>query len=246
LAVLILIHGAGDSAAVWEKQVEHFSKSNRVLAIDLPGHGTRIAEPGLDSHGANVAEVCRIMDQQGLRKAVVAGHSMGGAVALLMVLDHPERVAGLVLVATGARLRMRSDFIEQARKTAETYGSEVPSATHIIPVEQMVHPAIPADVVAWLQEKTGKASAQATYADFQANNDFDVMARLGEIRTPTLVIGGSEDRMAPRKFAEFLANAIPGAGLEILDPSAHYPMVEQEQKFNESLDAFLETVGSAQ
>ena len=240
---LVFIHGAGDSAAVWERQTAYFSRNHRVLArvlaIDLPGHGARTAEPGWDNHESNAAEVCRIMDREGLSKAVVAGHSMGGAVALLMALEHPDRVAGLVLVATGARLKMRPDFIEQARQAAEAFGSDVPSSTHIIPVEQMVHPAVPADVVAWLKRRIGKASAQATYADFQANNNFDVMNRLGEIRTPTLIISGSEDRMAPRKFAEFLAGAIPGARLEVLDPSGHYPQVEQEEEFNRAVASFL-------
>ena len=239
MAALVLIHGAGDSAAVWEKQAAYFAKNHRVLAVDLPGHGARVREPGMDHHQKNAEEVCRMMDQQGVSKAVVAGHSMGGAVALMMALDHPQRVQGLVLVATGARMKMRPDFLEQARQTAEIHGAEVPSATHIIPVEQMVHPAIPAEVVLWLRERIGGASAQATYADFQANNSFDVMSRLGEIRTPTLVIGGSDDRMAPRKFAEFLANSIAGARLEILEPSGHYPQAEQEESFNRVLESFL-------
>jgi pimeloyl-ACP methyl ester carboxylesterase len=239
MAALVLIHGAGDSAAVWERQAAYFSKNRRVLAVDLPGHGARVGEPGLDRHEKNAQEVCRMMDQQGISKAVVAGHSMGGAVALMMALEHPDRLQGLVLVATGARMKMRPDFLEEARKTAEAYGAEVPSVTHIIPVEQMVHPAIPAEVVQWLKDRIGKASAQATYADFQANNNFDVMNRLGEIRVPTLVIGGSEDRMAPRKFTEFLAKGIPGARLEILDPCCHYPQVEQEDAFNRALDSFL-------
>jgi pimeloyl-ACP methyl ester carboxylesterase len=239
MASLVLIHGAGDSSAVWEKQTAYFSTSHQVLAVDLPGHGARVPKPGMDRHEKNAQEVCWIMDQQGISKAVIAGHSMGGAVALTMALEHPERLQGLVLVATGARMKMRPDFLEEARKSAETYGSAVPAATHIIPVEQMVHPAIPADAVEWLKDRIGKASAQATYADFQANNNFDVMNRLGEVRVPTLVIGGSEDRMAPRKFAEFLANAIPGARLEILDPCGHYPQVEQEQAFNRAVESFL-------
>ena len=242
LAALVLIHGAGDSSAVWEKQTVYFSKGRQVLAVDLPGHGARVREPGLDRHENNAAEACRIMDQQGVSKAVVAGHSMGGAVALTMALDHPDRLQGLILVATGARMKMRPDFLEEARKAAETYGSAVPSAAHIIPVEQMVHPAIPADVVEWLKDRIGKASAQATYADFQANNNFDVMNRLAEIRVPTLVIGGSEDRMAPRKFAEFLANGIPGARLEVLDPCGHYPQAEREEAFNQTVESFLTSI----
>ena len=239
MAAIILIHGAGDSSRVWEKQAAYFSKNHQVLAVDLPGHGARVREPGMDRHEKYAEEVCRIMDREGIAKAVVAGHSMGGAVALTMALGHPERLQGLVLVATGARMKMRPDFLEQARKTAEIYGSEVPSSTHIIPLEQMVHPAIPGDTVLWLKDRTGGASAQATYADFQANNNFDVMNRLGEIRVPTLVIGGGDDRMAPRKFVEFLAGSIAGARLEVLDPCGHYPMVEQEERFNQVLESFL-------
>ncbi|MBI2816790.1 MAG: alpha/beta hydrolase [Acidobacteria bacterium] len=239
MAAIVFIHGAGDSSAVWERQTAAFSKQHQVLAIDLPGHGARLAEIGFDSHQQNAAEVCRLMDQHGMKKAVVAGHSMGGAVALTLALNHPDRVQGLVLVATGARMKMRPEFLEQARESAAKYGNTKPGATHVIPVEQMVHPSMPPAIVHWLEEKTGNASAQATYGDFQANNNFDVMSRLAEIKVPTLVVGGSDDRMAPQKFAEFLANAIQGARLEVLTPSGHYPQVEQEEAFNRCFEAFL-------
>lgn len=242
MAALVLIHGAGDSLAVWGRQVDYFSKRHRVLAVDLPGHGARLSEPGLDRHEKNAQEVCRIMDQQDLTRAVVAGHSMGGAVALTMALEHPHRLQGLVLVATGARMKMRPDFLEHARQAAEAFGHQVPSSTHSIPLEQMVRPDTPASVVEWLQQRIGKASAQATYADFQANNNFDVMARLSEIQVPTLVVSGSDDRMAPSKFAEFLASNIPGARLEVLTPSGHYPMVEQAERFHQVLEEFLATL----
>ena len=239
MSAIVLIHGAGDSAAVWERQTEHFSKKHQVLAVDLPGHGERLSETAFDHHEKNAAEVCRLMDQHGIGTAVVAGHSMGGAVALTLALGYAKRVAALVLVATGARMKMRPDFLEHAREAAEKYGNTNPGSTHVIPVEQMIHPSISATVVEWAKARIGRASAQATYADFQANNSFDVMARLPEIKVPTLVVGGSDDRMAPVKFAEFLANSIPGAQLEILTPSGHYPMVEQEQAFNSRLETFL-------
>src|SRR3972149_11938531 len=105
MTALVLIHGAGDSAAVWERQVDHFSKHRQVLAIDLPGHGARLSEAGMDRHEKYAQEVCRMMDQHGIAKAVVVGHSMGGAVAMMMALEHPQRVQGLVLVATGARMK---------------------------------------------------------------------------------------------------------------------------------------------
>src|SRR4051812_16692863 len=102
MAAIVFIHGAGDSSAVWERQTRAFSNGNRVLAVDLPGHGARLSENGFNTHEQNAAEVIRMMDSQGIGKAVVAGHSMGGAVALTVALQHPERVQVLVLVATGA------------------------------------------------------------------------------------------------------------------------------------------------
>ncbi len=68
------------------------------------------------------------------------------------------------------------------------------------------------------------------------------MTRLGEITAPTLVIGGSDDRMAPTKFSQFLAEKIPHAQLEILPNSGHYPMVEQAEAFNTRLDSFVNTI----
>ena len=242
MTALVLIHGAGDSAAVWGRQVDHFSKHRKVLAIDLPGHGARLSESGMDRHEKYAQEVCRMMDQHGIAKAVVVGHSMGGAVAMMMALEHPQRLQGLVLVATGARMKMRPEFLEHARQAAATYGNQIPASSHLIPTEQMIHPDIPAPVVEWIKQRIGKASGQATYADFQANNNFDVMSRLSEVKIPTLVVGGSDDRMAPQKFSDFLASSIAGARLVMLTPSGHYPNVEQEERFNQVIEEFLDTL----
>ena len=242
---LIFIHGAGDSAAVWGLQVKHFSSSprHRLYAADLPGHGERSAEPGFDRHEQNAEEVCRGMETRGMRAGVIVGASMGGAVALTLALQNPEHVTALVLVATGAKMRMHPTFLEEAKKRADAFGNQTPEATHIVPAEQMISAATPPPVVTWLKEHIGHASAQATYADFLANDRFDVMTRLGEITAPTLVIGGSDDRMTPAKFSQFLAEKIPHAQLEILPHSGHYPMVEQADAFNARLEGFLTTVG---
>jgi len=242
MADIVFVHGAGDSSAVWARQIDHCGKAHRVLALDLPGHGARLSENGNDNHAPNADEVARQMDRVGFAAAVVVGHSMGGGVALTLALNHPERVRALVLVATGARLRMRPDFIESAAKTAAEFGNRKPAHTHIIPAAQMVHPDIPASVVHSLEGLIGDASAQATYGDFQANNSFDVISRLPELKVPTLVVGGDADKMAPEKFCRFLADNISGAKLEMLSPCGHYPQVEQEQMFNRTFDAFLSSL----
>src|SRR5687768_6784879 len=97
---LVFIHGAGDSAAVWERQVRHFGSHHRVLAIDLPGHGRRLSEEALKSHDRNAEEAGRQIRVGGFSNPVLVGHSMGGAVALSLALSQPSLPRALVLVAS--------------------------------------------------------------------------------------------------------------------------------------------------
>jgi pimeloyl-ACP methyl ester carboxylesterase len=224
---------------VWDRQVGAFSSRHRVLAVDLPGRGVRSADPPLTSHEENAKDVLRQMDAVGMPEAVLIGHSMGGAVALTAALNHPNRVTGLVLVVTGARLKMNPEFLERARCRAEdpTAPKEPP-----VPLERTVAASVSRETLEWLRERAMTAPPHTIYADFQANNGFDVMERLGAISLPTLVVGADEDRMAPPKFSEFMAERIPGARLVMLSPSGHYPQVEQEAPFNQALADFLGTL----
>jgi pimeloyl-ACP methyl ester carboxylesterase len=236
VADLVFIHGAGEDGRIWDRQVAALGASHRVLAVDLPGRGPRRAEPALDTHAANARDVVARMDRAGIARAVVVGHSMGGGVALTLALEHPGRLAGLVLVVSGARLKMHPDFLDKARRRAEDPAAP---AEPPVPLERTVAPGTPPAVLDWLAERAMTAPPATVYADFRANNAFDVMDRLPAITIPTLVLGATEDRMAPPKFSEFMAERIPGAELVILPSAGHYPQVEQEALFNQALQAFL-------
>ncbi|MBI3076969.1 MAG: alpha/beta hydrolase [Deltaproteobacteria bacterium] len=236
MADLVFIHGAGESGEVWQKQLAYFSPAHRVQAVDLPGHGARRDELALDNHERNADDVLHTIDKLGWEKPVLVGYSMGGAIALLIALQHPARISGLVLVATGARLRMHPDFLERARKQAE---DPQPPAAPPVSVEEMVAPSTSPTIRDWLRPRAMNAPPQAIYADFLANNSFDAMGQLGGIAVPTLVIGGSDDRMAPPKFSQYLAEHIAGAQLVIFPNCGHYPQAEQEELFNKAVDEFL-------
>src|SRR5215212_8694137 len=102
---LVCIHGAGGTHAHWGYQLRDLSAVAQVYAIDLPGHG-RSAPPGRGSIAGYAAALYDWMDTLGLDRAALIGHSMGGAVALWMALEAPERVAGLGLVGAGGRMRV--------------------------------------------------------------------------------------------------------------------------------------------
>src|SRR5437867_3416559 len=122
---LLFIHGAADSAAVWERQVQQFGRDNRVLAVDLPGHGSRLSERAYDSCDRSAEDVLEQLRGHRLQAPVLVGHSMGGAIALTIALAHPELISALMLAGSGARLRIRPDVIGAARERAELAAPDV-------------------------------------------------------------------------------------------------------------------------
>jgi pimeloyl-ACP methyl ester carboxylesterase len=247
MADILFIHGAGDSAAVWEGVLARLGGGHRGVALDLPGHGARLGELAHADHATNATEVAHALETASMQHPVLVGHSMGGAVALSYLLGSetagagsiPQSgVRGLMLVGSGARLRMHPAFVQAAKQHAETNPS-APLAEPLVPPERCLGPNPTPEALAWLASQEGRATAQAIYADFQANDAFDVMARLGEILVPTLIIGGAEDTMAPAKFQQYLADNIPNARLVLLPGAGHYPMAEQPAAFDEALTDFL-------
>jgi pimeloyl-ACP methyl ester carboxylesterase len=235
---LVFIHGAGDSGAVWQRQVERFGDRYPTLAVDLPGHGERLVEAGLMTIGEIAEDVVAEVRARGFGAPVVVGHSMGGAAALTIALKYPDLPRALVLAGSGARLRIRPELIEEARQRVERARPGT-VAVRVIPLEDVASGNAPREAREWLQQRFGCSTAQATYADFVATNGFDVMDRLAEVVHPTLVIGGAEDRWTPPRFQQYFAQHLPNVWLVMLPRAGHYPFVEQEEAFNRELEQFL-------
>src|SRR5688572_22406671 len=99
MAELVFIHGAGASAGVWERQVEHLSQAHEVLAVALPGHGSGASAQAFADHERHAEEVVRLARERGFAWPVLVGHALGGAVALTIALVEPTFPRGLVLAA---------------------------------------------------------------------------------------------------------------------------------------------------
>ena len=225
-APLVFLHGAGDSHLVWNGQLGAFANVAHTIAPDLPGHGRSIGA-GRTTIGEYATTMREFLDALEIERAMFVGHSMGGAIAQTLALEFPERVAGLVLVGTGAKLRVapqfldgiKNDFENTARLLSENFFALAASAT--------------------LQEKSfdqlRKTGSVVTYGDFAACDAFDVRTRISSILAPTLVICGRVDKMTPVKSSEFLAQNIPHAQLTVLENAGHMVMLEQSDAFNAAL-----------
>ncbi len=214
---LILVHGAGGNHLLWGSAVRTVRAAN-VHALDLPGHG-RSGGAGRWSIADYATSVLGFMDALQLKKAVIVGHSMGGAIALQMALRYPQRVSGLVLAGTGARLRVLPAVLDGIL-------SEPHSTIELICQSAYSSHASP-QLVRQGKRQMLEVAPQTIHDDFAACNAFDIMERLGEVRCPTLVICGTEDRLTPPKYAAFLAERIACAELKLIESAGHMVMTEK-------------------
>ncbi len=227
---VVFVHGAGGSHQHWLYQVRDLPRSP-TYALDLPGHG-RSEGPGRDTIPAYSDWLVAFLDEAGLERVVLVGHSMGGGIAQDMALRHPERVAGLGLVGTGARLRVVPAIFDGIRQAPE-------AAVRLI-CDLAFGPEAPAEMVRLGRRQMGETPADVLYGDFAACDAFDVMGRLGEIAAPTFVLCGTQDQLTPTKYATYLRDQIGGATLHLVEGAGHMVMVEQPQVVTQALLAFLD------
>ncbi len=231
---IVLIHGAGGSYLYWPPQVRRLP-SLWTLAVDLPGHGRSLGA-GEQSIEGYVQRLVSWAEAVGFPKAIWVGHSMGGAIALMLALQFPERVHALGLVATGARLPVNPKLLE----------SIAHQATYSLAVETIIRwafsPNAPSRVKTLAAQRMLETRHMVVYNDFVACNRFDVGASLGEITYPTLVIHGTADRMTPLRYGKRLAREIPQARLVTVPDAGHMVMLEQPNAVARALQAFAQDV----
>jgi len=234
---LVCVHGAGGSHLSWPAEIRHLPASASssgevaaVYALDLPGHA-RSPGSGYQTIGEYMMVVVAFLDALSLMKAVIVGHSMGGAVALEMALAHPDRVQGLVLIGTGARLRVAPAILQ-------AIGSDFEGAVSLLG-DFAYGPDAPEALKRLGQQLMAANSPEVLVGDFLACDAFDVMSRLAEIAAPTLVVTGTADRLTPVKYAGFLAQNIPGAQLVQIENAGHMVMLERPQEVREAVACFV-------
>jgi pimeloyl-ACP methyl ester carboxylesterase len=226
----VFIHGAGGTHQHWLYQVRDLPDAPS-YAVDLPGHG-RSEGPGRDSVAAYGDWLVAFLDSAGVDKAVLVGHSMGGAIAQDVALRYPARVAGLGLIATGARLRVAPAILDGLRQE--------PKATVQLISDSVYGPETPVEVARQGRRQMEAIAPEVYIGDFVACNTFDEMTRLGEIAVSTFVLCGTQDLMTPSKYSLYLRDHIQGASLHLVEGAGHMVMIERPEAVVQALIEFLE------
>lgn len=231
---LVFLHGAGGTHLHWPPQVRRMN-GQRIFALDLPGHG-KSGGVGSQSVIGYAQAVIDFLDAARLNAAVFVGHSMGGAISLTLALEFPQRVLGLGIVGSGARLRVHPQILEGTADPARFH------ETVKLINEWAYGPAADARTKELAAERMAQTRPAVLHGDFFACNEFDVMQRLGEINVPTLILCGTEDRLTPLKYSEYLRDHIRGARLLTFPGAGHMVMLEQPQEVAQALAAFANEI----
>ena len=229
---LILIHGAGGTHLHWPPELRRLP-DGRVLAVDLPGHG--------QSEGTSCATVAEfaaaivsLLDSLNIQRAIVAGHSMGGAIAQTLALDHADRVAGLILVGTGARLRVAPQILDGVK-------ADFAGAVDTI-IQWSFSPTAPETLTRLARQRLLEVKPEVLLSDYAACNAFDAMARASQIKSLTLVLVGSADKMTPEKYSRYFVEQIAGAQLKVFPGAGHMLPLERGAEMTQAVQAFANSI----
>lgn len=232
---LVLIHGAGGTHLYWPPEIRRL-RGYCVYAIDLPGHGKSSTSDGQQTIGEYAHFLVQWLESLKIRRAVLVGHSMGGAIALALAIHHPEHVVGLGLLGSGARLRVMPEILNFVADQTTFY-----KAADLLVACSFSGAAQP-QLVELASKRLLETRQSVLYGDLMACNRFDVMDKLGMVKQPTLVICGAEDPMTPLRYSQYLASSIPNARLSVIPGAGHMVMLEKPDLVVDSLNSFLQEI----
>jgi len=218
---LVYVHGSGHTYESFSEQLAAFPGSD---AVSLPGHPEGRA---LESVGDCAVWLSKYLRWKGPDTAIVAGNSLGGAIALEWALRYPESAAGLILLGSGARLRVSQQILD----AIDALWPECIDMLVDFSLSAGAPDELRARVRAW-HLTVGQAS---TKQDFLNCNAFDAMDRVQALRVPTLIVVGAQDVMTPPKYSQFLHERMPGSTLLIVDGAGHMVHAEKPDAVNSAI-----------
>lgn len=223
---LIFIHGSGGCKEAWHYQTKHFPDAD---AIDLPGHPDGQPRTSIEGY---VEWLRGYIQEKGYRDVVLAGHSLGGGIAQLYALKYPGDLKGLIIIGSGARLRVHPlyiEMLEKAKSDPSMLDGFLAMGWELLDPELME--------VLW---RRALENGPAVFLnDMLCCDRFDIMDRVHEIKLPTLALCGSEDIMTPPKYTRYLADRIEGVRGVIIEGGTHMVFAEKPDEVNQAIDDFL-------
>lgn len=231
---MVLIHGAGGNYLNWPPEIRRLP-GYPIYAIDLPGHG-QSGGSGQSSINGYAYHLVEWLQALNIPQVILVGHSMGAAIAMRLTILIPQLVRGLCIIGGSAHMKVNPALLE-ITSSPTTYQNGVNTI-----IQWSFSRETPARLKELAAHRMAKTQPRVLQNDFLACRDFDIIGSLQGITAPTLIICGREDKMTPARQAQFLAEQLPQARLEIIPGAGHMVMIEQPRAVAALLADFAEEI----
>lgn len=230
---LILLHGWGCDANIWETIIPCLSSFSRVIALDLPGFGKSDFPKKTWTLSNYTQFLKKIIKELGLKKPTLLGHSFGGRIAIKCATSYPKLVKKLILVST-AGIRPKRNiswwFLFLTAKVGKLVCKIPPLTFFSQSLRRLFYQTIKrADYF-----ETGRLKKT-----FLSIIEEDLTPILAKVSTPTLIIWGDKDKEVPLKLAQRLASKIPNSRLHLFRNCGHFPFLEKPKEFAQIVEEFI-------
>lgn len=229
---ILFIHGAGSNGSLWLRVARNISTVHHLFVIDLPGHGKSSGD-GKNSISDYAKEVKDFARKLSIRKFIVAGHSMGGAIAMTLALEHPDLISALILAGTGAKLKVHPSFINTLK---EDFEGSVNFLT------TTVSDPFKTEVIEQIKKAYLSLKKEVVLGDFLACDSFDLMDSINKINVPALILCGNKDILTPPKYSYYLKDKIKTSNLVIVHNAGHMLMLESTTRVSKEIKKFVNKI----
>src|SRR6266436_1927674 len=239
---VLFVSGLGGFGSFWQDQVPTFAKRFEVVTFDHRGIGQ--SDQGRIGYTVErmAADVVRLLDALGIKRAHIVGHSTGGAIAQVLAIEQPNRLASVVLSATWTKtdayfrrlFALRKEVLQRLGPSAY-----LQSSTLFLYPSWWISRNNERLRLAEAQNLAAFAPVEIVASRIDAMLAFDRTSELGRIKTPALVVGAEDDLVTPAYFAEELARVIPGAEIKLFPRGGHFLAQVQSREFNNAVLPFL-------
>lgn len=246
---LVLVHGYTGDISDWRHQLPEFSRTHRVLVLDLRGHGESQAPPDRSVYTVPQMshDVEALAEHVGFDRYHLLGHSMGGAAVQEVALRSPQKLLSLTLHDTGHRFNLDADSAIAVWRGLQFGMAESKGMAAVADMELALPPPphMPAERLEETKRRLSRMSVDAFIGAWNGLTAWEgTEGRANNIRTPTLIIYGDLDMPPLIEASLKLAQLIPDATVEVIPETGHSPQWERPALFNAALRAFLEKVAA--